>query len=212
MTGQIADTVSFEGEIRAISAVDGIGLFNPREHGIEPFAYSTACHRGYHCAYLVDGESLYLTRVHIGLQRPDERAAQLGRGPQLFGKIPQRYIVHGHRRELMTGKEISSWESPDHRVDGLHERMPFTGGLLLVADFIESMRSHHRYHAIYKFAQLHELRFDTGRLLEARDLSAQAQAFRQRHPPRTGDFPKLDEHERVQAWLREHLRCRYVSG
>jgi hypothetical protein len=157
MTAQISDTASYEGQVRAIVAVDGVGLFNPREHNVAPFSYSTACHRGYHCAYLVDEDSLYLTEIHIGLSRSDQRAAQLGRGPFLFGRIPRRYLVHGRRQDFVTGE------------------------------------------------------LERGRLLEARDLSAEAEALRARHPPRTNGFPQSEEHEIVRRWFHEHLRFRYGS-
>lgn len=209
MTVQISDTVRYESKSRTIVAVDGVGLFNPRDHGVEPFAFSTACHRGYHCVYLVDDESLYLTEIHIGLSRSDERATRLGRGPSLFGQVPRRYVVHGHRQNLMTGESITSWESPTHRVGALREPVSFDGGLLVVAGLDQTMMSHVHYHPIYRNEEVHELVFDRGRLLEARDLSTEAQAFRTRHPPRSERVPKLEENELVREWLREHLRFRY---
>jgi hypothetical protein len=203
MTAQISDTVHYEGKSRTLVVVQGVGLFNPRDHGVEPFSFSTACHRGYHCAYRVDEESLYLTELHIGLSRLDQRRAQLGRGPSLFGRVPKRYAIHGRRQNLVTGEIVTSWESPDHRIDALRELVSFSGALLVTAGHHDR---HWHYHAIYRSEEVHALVFEHGRLIEARDLSMAAEAFRTRHPPRSDRHPKLEEYDLVSEWLREHLR------
>ena len=49
MTGQFPDELRYRGRLYAITAVDGRGLFDAREHGLEPGMLSTACWRGVWC-------------------------------------------------------------------------------------------------------------------------------------------------------------------
>jgi hypothetical protein len=51
----------------SIAGINGSGLFDPIQQGIEPIAISTACWRGYHCVYVVADGAPLLTKLHIGL-------------------------------------------------------------------------------------------------------------------------------------------------
>jgi hypothetical protein len=179
VTAQISDRFHYRKKPRSLAGVGGSGLFDPARHGITPRMISTACRRGFHCGYEVGDDGLYLTEVHIGLGEEDAAAAARGDGPYLFGKVPRRYTVHGHRQDVRTGEVTTSWESWDFRVEGVRELVPFTGGLLLGDGFIRELYVHMGFHPAYKFRVVHELVFDAGRLVEEHDRSAQMAEFRE---------------------------------
>jgi hypothetical protein len=131
MTAQIRDKVHYREKSRSLAGKNGAGLFDPAQHGIRPVAISTACYRGYHCTYEVEGGALLLTEVHLGLSEKHKASAARGDGPRLFGKVPRRYTEHGGRMYLPTGEVRTSWESSDFKIDGIREPIPFTGGLVL---------------------------------------------------------------------------------
>jgi hypothetical protein len=161
MTAQISEQVGYRGKRHSIAGVNGSGLFDPSEHGIQPVTISTACWRGYHCTYEVAEGSLLLTSVTVGLDEEHRALAERGEGPRLFGKVPRRYPVRGHV------------------YDGLREVMPFTGGLLLADGFIRELYVHMGFHPAWKFREVHELLFERGKVVKEADRS-----------PRDGRVPR----------------------
>jgi hypothetical protein len=204
MTAQISDTIRYRKKPRALAGINGAGLFNPAQHGIKSAAISTACWRGYFCTYDVEDGALFLTEVHLGLGQEDAAAAARGEGPKLFGKIPRRYTKHGHRHDLRTGEVTTSWESSDFKVDDLREPVPFTGGLLLGDDFIREMYVHMGFHPAYKFRNVHELVFDSGRLVEEHDRSAQIAEFREMLSPASLEPGSRASQAEIERWVK---RC-----
>src|SRR5438093_278670 len=158
MTAQISDVVLYRAKPHSIAGINGSGLFDPTEHGLRPVPVSTACWRGYHCTYDVAGNTLLLRQVNIGLGEEDRALAERGDGPKLFGQVPRRYTIHGHSMDLSTGAVKSSWESNDFLYSGLLEVVPFSGGLLLGADFLWGLYVHLGFHPAWKFREVHELR------------------------------------------------------
>ena len=63
MTGQVSDQLIYQGRTFNIAGVDGMGLFDPKQQGFSPKWGSTACYRGYCCAYQVIEEILYLKQI-----------------------------------------------------------------------------------------------------------------------------------------------------
>ncbi|WP_342380073.1 hypothetical protein NVS55_10940 [Myxococcus stipitatus] len=150
MTAQISDGLIFQERPFAIAFADGEGLFNPKQHGLSPQMISTACHRGYSCTYEVIAESLCLQRLHIGLPQ------QQVEGPTLFEQRP-----------------IYSEKARSFVYRGLAAPIPFTGGLLIAADFIPELYIHGGFQQVWKYREVHELLFESGRLVQARDCSSE---------------------------------------
>ncbi|MEH2076131.1 MAG: hypothetical protein V7K57_17330 [Nostoc sp.] len=67
MTGQISDQLIYKSQIFCIAGVDGVGLFEPTQHGFSPQWGTKACWRGYCCTYKVIEETLYLKELIISL-------------------------------------------------------------------------------------------------------------------------------------------------
>ena len=209
MTAQISDTVKYREKPRAVAGINGSGLFDPAQHGVQPVTISTACWRGYHCTYEVADGSLFLTRLNIGLGEEDRSRAERGEGPVLFGQVPRRYTERGHRVNLRTNEVTTHWESSDFRIDNLREVIPFTGGLLLGADFIRAMYVHMGFHPAYKFETVHELVFDAGRLVEEHDRSAQMAEFRAMLSARSLEPGAGASREEIERWVKRCFSLEY---
>jgi hypothetical protein len=180
MTAQISDTFLYRKKPHALGGINGSGLFDPTQHGVEVAVdCCTACYRGFYCTYEVADSSLFLTQVNLFLSPDDEATAAHGEGPKLFGKVPRRYTIRGHFTNPATGEVKTSLESPDFVVDGFRELVPFTGGLLLGDGFIWEMHVHMGFAPAYKFRVVYELVFDAGRLTAEHDRSAQMAEFRE---------------------------------
>lgn len=165
-----------------LAATSGSGLFDPVQHGIMPDPFwNGLCSRGwngYCCTYEVEGRAILLTKVHINLGWEDRAAVARGEGPLLFGKLPRRCTKYGGGTSLHTGEVATSWKSSYFKVDGIREPILFTGGVLVGEDFIRDMYTHMVFHPAWKFRTVHELLFDSGRLIEEYDRSTQMAEFR----------------------------------
>jgi hypothetical protein len=209
MTAQISDEVVYHGKAHCIAGINGSGLFDPSRHGLRPAGFSSACWRGYHCTYEVADGTLLLTKVNMGLGGEDGAAAQRGEGPKLFGRIPKRYTIHGVSTNLRTGEVKTSWEPPDYLVEGLREPVPFTGGLLLGADFIEELYVHMGFHPAWKFRQVHELIFDKGGVTKEADRSAEMAEFREMLDGRPLEPSDPEDRAGVERWIRQCFSLEY---
>jgi len=67
MTGQIHDTVEFQGTTYDVVGANTPTLFHPRMVGIEPFKLHTACYRGFIAHYTVD-DGLVLERLEVRVE------------------------------------------------------------------------------------------------------------------------------------------------
>lgn len=174
MTAQIPDVVAYRGTTASIAGIAGTGLFDARALGLPLQVISSACWRGFHCEYAVEDGALQLREVNLGLKPEDVERMADGSAPRPFGRVPQRYTRH---IRVLRGNDWvdEDWESSDYLVDGLHEPVAFSGGLLLGTDFIEETYIHLGFHAPYQFGTVHELIFDGGRLTAEHDRSAQMQ-------------------------------------
>ncbi|WP_199300064.1 hypothetical protein [Trichocoleus sp. FACHB-262] len=202
MTGQISDSFDYRNQPYSLVGIRGVGLFDPAQHGIKPVAISTACWRGFFCIYEVADNALFLTTLYIGLGNEDEATAVRGEGPKLFGKVPSRY-------PLPKLKWMPNHESSDFKVDGIRELIPFTGGLLLGKDFIQDMYVHGGYQRAYKFREVHEMVFDSGRLVEEHDRSAQMSELREMILSEDREHDLVNPRSPIQKWIKQHFSRQY---
>jgi hypothetical protein len=209
MTAQISDVVVYRGKPHCIAGINGAGLVNPAEHGITPVMISTACWRGFHCTYEVAEGALLLTKVNIGLAERDRAAAERGEGPKLFGKVPHRYTIHGHMTNLQTAELKTSRESSDFLYEELREVIPFSGGLLLGADFIRELYVHMGFHPSWKYREVHELILDKGRVVKEADRSAEMAEFREMVGSRHSGPTDPEDREGIERWIRQCFSLDY---
>jgi hypothetical protein len=201
MTAQISDTFRYRGKPRSLAGINGTGLFDPAQQGVQAVGWSTACYRGFYCTYEVADGSLFLVQVNLGLSAEDRATATHGGEPKLFGKVPRRYPVGG--------KVKTSRESSEFIVDGLREVVPFTGGLLLGDHFIQEMYVHMGFHPAYKFREVHELVFDSGRLVEEHDRSAQMAEFRENLSSKSLEPGSGATRDEIEQWVERCFSLEY---
>ena len=187
MTAQISDSLIFHEQGFKLAAVHGEGLFNPAQQGLSPQMLSTACYRGYWCTYAVVDASLSLQELHIGFSPEVTIAARHGKGPLLFEQQP--LCLNGEGR----GFTYSNLSAP----------ISFTGGLLIAADFIQELYFHGGFHPAWKFRNVHELVFEGGRLVQARDCSSAMAELREKlEDPRLGPLSFGAKRE-LRRWVAE---------
>jgi hypothetical protein len=209
MTAQISDSVVYRGKPHGIAGINGSGLFDPSGHGVRPVMISTACWRGYYCTYEVADGTLLLTKVNIGLGEEDAALAERGEGPKLFGVVPRRYTVHGHSTNVRTGEVRTSWESSDFVIDSLRQPIPFSGGLLLGADFILELYVHMGFHPAWKFREVHEVLFEGGRVVKEADRSAEMAEFREMVAGRPLEPSDAEDREAMERWIERCFSLEY---
>jgi hypothetical protein len=161
MTAQAPDVVRYAGRDYELAGVRGTGLFDPRDHGVEFVATTTANWRGHVPVYVVRDERLVLDALRdVGLPDVDP-GEPLGEDlPRINGVAP----VWGE------------W-SLEYR--DLDLPLAFTGGLLLASGFLAELYVHMGFAPAWKFEVVHELVFEDGRLVRAHDRSAQVARVRE---------------------------------
>ena len=151
MTSQQPDRVLYKRRNYELVGGDGDGLFDPKHHNMAFTGMTTSNYRGYVATYAVKGGELLLRAVH---------------GSGFFIKPPPR--IAGHLPTKVDGGwlEYTKLELP----------MAYTGRLILGGGEIFGPFSYFPDPSIYEL--VHELRFEEGHLVEAKDLSALALAVR----------------------------------
>ena len=157
MTIQIPDRVLYKRRKYELVEVDGEGLFDPEHHNLELRPMHTACWRGFIATYAVKSGELLLRNLDCGSRT---EAAP----PRIGGHLP-------------IGDE---WEQLAYRKIELP--MPYTGRLVLGGGEILGSFDYVPDLSIYEL--VHELRFEQGHLVEAKDLSAEVA---RRRSPTTWD-------------------------
>lgn len=146
MTAQISDTVVYRARTFTLAGINGTGLFEPSEHGIDPDNVFSDCRRGFYCTYEVQDAAFLLRDAYIHL--PAKQRELFGRKPEYLKKD----FIHVFRK--------------------LHAPVPFTGTLLLGHDILQDLTVNMGFHPAWKFSEVHELLIEQGQVLCAEDRSA----------------------------------------
>ena len=147
MTIQEPDRIYYKRRKYELVWIDGDGLFDPEKHH-RFMAPHTACWRGYIATYAVKCEELLLRNLDCWID-PESPAPRIG------GHLPIESPPWG---ELAYKK--------------LELPMTYTGQLILGGGEILGPFSYDVDWSIYEL--VHELHFEQGHLVEAKDLSAEA--------------------------------------
>ena len=204
MTAQIPDIVTYRGQQYSVAGVQGRGLFKPEDHGLVAQALSTACWRGFHCAYSVEDEALFLDQVNIGLSEEDFSGAA-----QVFGRAFESYTFEATRREKGSSVPVTV-VAHDKRVRGLHQPTRFSGGLLLGREFIREMYVHMGFHPAHKFRVVHELIFEDGNLQKAFDRSEKMANFRNSMTSDQGRPERKPSKQEIEEWIKSTFSLDYA--
>ncbi|GIJ56707.1 hypothetical protein [Virgisporangium aurantiacum] len=151
MSAQIPDELRYRGRLFALTAAEGVGGFDPAEHGLTPRPASTACWRGTVCRYRLRYRQLLLDRLDLATDDPP---------PPLAGAEPRagRY---------------------DWRYRDLGLPVPFTGRMLVGRGDVDGTPYLNMgFWPAWMYAEAHELTFTDGTLTGARDVSDDLAAVR----------------------------------
>lgn len=124
MTMQIKDSFYHANTDYAVVACSTPLLFDPREYGITPISYTTACYRGYWCGYCIKENRLVLQNLFIYSQNKHyPTIANIEAVPEQ-GKmhIPNRHrVYYGIQLPIIyTGRIlVGSDPTPTHHIKGV---------------------------------------------------------------------------------------------
>jgi hypothetical protein len=174
MTGQINDSLIFQGRDFSITAVDGEELFNPQQHGITPGFGTTACYRGYFCSYELVENALQLKQLIVSIY-----SQPLDRIRIKYGKkqIPNLFSITPSIKPNQISQIVSGYCAI---YDEIYAPIEFTGNLLIATDFIRSLYVHLGFQAAYKYKEVHELVFDKGFLTQSINRSQEMAEIREK--------------------------------
>jgi hypothetical protein len=144
MTLQWPDEVRFERKRFSVTAVDGVGLFDPTAHGLEPRWLGTGCYRGHVCLYSVVRRRLVLRELIVGAENEPVRLG--GVRPRLDERDGWRYA-------------------------GLDVPVDFTGRLLLGGGDRYSYYLNMGFWPAWMYYDVRDLTFQDGALRAAVDCS-----------------------------------------
>ena len=189
MTAQIPDTFLFADSVYSFTKVNGGSLFNPTDIGLRVGTISTACRRGNYCEYAVTDNLLKLTKLSVRFDEEHVRFAEAGLGPRHFGLIPQRDAKEAWVSSIDVGSLVCEGTDLDVRVTTqtvysdwyyapLTYVVDFSGDLLLAREYTPENddRRRRRFRPACDFLDVHELIFEHGHLVEARDCRAGKEA------------------------------------
>jgi hypothetical protein len=145
----------------------------------------TAAWRGFICTYRVRDDRLRLERLEIGFD-PDTNDRAIGGDPPLIGGSTPIRQGAGH---------VWLYDGADLPID-------FTGGLRLGHGFIRELYVHMGFAPAWKFEEVHELRFESGRLVAATDESDAMRRQRDRATEEPLAPPRGSGVERITDWIR----------
>lgn len=192
MTAQMSDRFIYRQTDYELAGINGDGLFDPAQHGLNPIATCTSCWRGFHCKYEIRDSQLLLRTLRITHGVRERDSERIADAPALSGRRPVRAT-----------EEFPIFRSIYEDVDLL---VPFTGGLLLARGFIEALYVHMGFHPAWKFREVHELLFDRGRLTQATDRSAEMAKLREDVEGRG----ECEDPGQLVAWIDRCFSLRYT--
>lgn len=166
MTAQAPDVLTLDNTDYVVSHAKGVGLFDPRDLGIETSIWRTNLSRGYINHYEIDAAAQLNLRELWLCPRNLPPPAILGASPQAKNGM---FTYHPR------GQQIS-----------------FTGAMLICLDPVEHPRGTDGTIAPWNYLQVLELAFQEGRLTARWDHSRDIQALAARETPRIHDPRTLD--------------------
>lgn len=189
MTAQMPDLVLLEGDQFELAGVQGGPLFEPASQGIAPSMIHTACWRGYICTYDTADDYLRLSQLELGLEST------------LNGeKLTDESVVFGAK--------VGRAEFGGYVLRGLSMPVPFSGGLLLGQDFIESHYVHMGFAPAWKYEQVIELLLTDGKVTAAVDRSAALAELRSKIEAGTASDPD-GSREDLPKWIERTFTLDY---
>lgn len=180
MTAQISDCVRVGSRDYNIAAIQNELPFSPFSYGLEAVGACTACWRGYYCLYEIADNALRLRDLNIWLD----------------GEPP---VVNG----------VSAARSADYgciAYQNVNIPVPYTGGIVLAADFIQEMYVHMGFHPPHCYRDVWEFVLEEGKVVKRQNCSAKMRQIRRRlREAGAGSEP----HPSLQQWIADCFSLSY---
>jgi hypothetical protein len=186
MTAQMPDQVRYRGKTYDIIGVKGESLLTPDQFGIQVGMWHTACYRGYVSTYTCEDQELFLTELHIGQIADDAQWKPIN------GIQPETQYLDGYT--FRDGKKVPVRSEFGKKYLNLKVETYFSGGILIAADFIQSLYVHMGFGKPYQYEHVHELLFHEGTLTQEADHSPKAAEWRE---------AIIRQHEELQRRIEE---------
>jgi hypothetical protein len=194
MTAQASDIVIYNGDQLHMCAYSDGEPFDPKKYGYRPVMASTACWRGYLSEYKIENKQLYLDKLHISHQENDLPASQNKQPPNLNGSVAS----------VSKQSFIGRWLFKDVNLP-----LEYTGGLIVAQGFIRSLYVHMGFHPAWKYEEVHELVFESGKLKSESDLSRTMVEVREKIESETTNEGEKPSRKEIEAWIDECFRRDY---
>ena len=189
MTGQISDSVIFQGEKYSLAEFEGDSLFDPAIYGLKPSVLSTACWRGFVCTYKVFRKRLKLCKLSIELESEEYET--------LFKALGIDFNAN-------TDKHTRESELSDLAVD-----IGFTGTMLIGRDFRNDLYIHMGFQSASSYKDVWSLDFDNGELKAADDISLEMEEYRESYFQRLRSDGYPND---LMKWIEERFSRRIRRG
>lgn len=194
MTAQVSDIVVYkESEFSLVAFSDG-EPFDPRENGYRPVMASTACYRGYVSKYAITEGTLVLSELRISHQEDDLPVSQKKLPPNL------NEVVASKSEQTFFGR----WLFQDVRLP-----LQYTGGIVIAKGFIRELYVHMGFHPAWKYEEVYELVFESGKLVSESNLSDRMREVRERARKESECKSVKQSREEVEVWVHECFRRDY---
>lgn len=193
MTAQVSESFLYQNSSFHLAAYSNGELFCPEQYGYRPVMASTACRRGYNCEYKVENGQLLLNQLYINVEDSDL--------PSLHQLPPD---LNGSVASVSEHSFIGKWLFKDVELP-----LDYTGGLIIGQGFIQSLYVHMGFHPAWKYETVHELVFESGKLILESDLSSRMVEIREKiEKTPLGESEALSR-EQIESWIEECFRRDY---
>ncbi len=160
MTAQIGDSFTYKKDDYTIVAKSKSLDVHPSDFGIYPQPATTACWRGYWCAYDITDTGIYLRDLYVNSSDDNY--------PDINGVSVLRHEETGALVSYM-----------GHRAyKGLDLKIPYTGKILVGKRFMRKYYIHMGFQRPWAYKVLKELVFENGTLTQTNDQSKIAATLR----------------------------------
>ena len=190
MTGQVSNSLTFEGEHYVITKADPFPIFHPKMIGVTVSAYSTACRDGYVVNYEYKDSQLFARSMRLGV---DHYA------PLINGKDPEEIerTADGEYAlmELIVGRHYKDIWLP----------LRYSGTVTIGRGWCGNLgRGNHGTAPAREFAEVKKLEFHVGEIQRISNVSGQYKAER-------AVFFRNEDRKRLRKQKSENRKRRWLD-
>ncbi len=175
MTAQVSDSFRFDNNNYSLVATSKPLEFDPKEYGITPQPFISACWQGFWCAYNITNDGIFLEDLYINSE--DDYYPEIN-GVSPFSGNMNLYMGH-------------------HVYSDLHLNLDYTGKILVGEGFLQEYYIHMGNQRFWAYEILKELVFENGVLVGVNDRSNIAVAVREAMKQNKGFNEYLYENSQV---------------